>query len=145
MRIEPRARAGRSGAARALLLVAGCGEPDPFDRVGVSGSVTLGGAPIQSGDISFVPLQEGPSIRGSIADGAYAIARAEGPGVGPYRVEVYSVRPTGRRIPDGDNPGETIEETRNAVPDRYNLRSKLQVLVRPGEDQEFDFPLENAK
>lgn len=145
MRIEMRVRPGRwTGAALALLLP-GCGEPDPFDRVGVSGAVTFAGAPIPSGDISFVPLQDGPSIRGTIADGTYAIPRDEGPTAGPYRVEVYSIRPTGRRIPDGDNPGETIEEARNAIPERYNLKSKLQVVVRPGEDQKFDFPLENAK
>lgn len=135
----------RLGWLAAPLLFAGCGEPDPFDRVGVAGSVALAGKLLPSGDINFIPLREGPSIRGSIADGSYKIPRAEGPGSGPYRVEIYSVQPTGRKIPDGDNPGEMIAEARNVVPERYNLKSKLQVEVRPGADQSFDFPLENGK
>jgi hypothetical protein len=138
----PRAAKCWSLGLAMLVAVGGCGESDEFARVRVSGRVTLAGEPLPSGTISFVPLQAGPSARGEIAEGAYDIPRSAGPAAGPYRVEVYSVRPTGRKIVDGDNPGRMIEETRNAVAEGYNLKSRLRAEVKPNEDQRFDFNVE---
>jgi hypothetical protein len=131
--------------AAAVAPVGGCGPTDEFQHVGVSGHVTLEGKPLAGGTITFVPLGSGPAAHGAIADGSYAISRAEGPGPGGYRVEISSIRPTGRRVPDGEYPGQTVEETRNAVPDRYNLNSTLRADVAGSGDQTFDFALERAK
>jgi hypothetical protein len=132
------------------LLVAtagsgGCGPADEFQHVSVSGKVMLAGKPMKGGTITFVPLASGPAAYGTITDGAYAIARAEGPGPGDYRVEISNIQPTGRRVPDSEYPGKTIEETRNTVPGRYNLNSSLRAEVKGSGDQTFDFTLELAK
>lgn len=129
----------------AVAWEGGCSPADEFQRVGVSGKVTLGGKPLADGTVTFVPLASGPAAHGTITDGSYAIARAEGPGPGSYRVEISSIQPTGRRVPDSEYPGKTVEETRNAVPDRYNLNSELRAEVKGGVDQTFDFALESAK
>jgi hypothetical protein len=123
----------------------GCGPADEFQHVGVSGKVTFGGKPMPSGTITFVPLASGPAAYGTITDGQYAIARREGPGPGSYRVEISNIQPTGRRVPDSEYPGKTVEETKNAVPSRYSLNSTLRADVKPGSDQTFDFALEVAK
>ena len=123
----------------------GCGPADEFQHVGVSGKVTFGGKPMPSGTITFVPLASGPAAYGTITDGQYGIARREGPGPGSYRVEISRIQPTGRRVPDSEYPGKTIEETRNAVPGRYNLNSTLRAEVKAADDQTFDFALEPAK
>ena len=123
----------------------GCGPADEFQHVGVSGKVTLDGKSMTNGTITFVPLITGPAAYGTITDGQYAIARREGPGPGSYRVEISDIQPTGRRVPDSEYPGKTIEETRNAVPRRYNLNSTLRVDVKGDRDQTFDFVVEVAK
>lgn len=121
----------------------GCGSADDYARIPVQGRITLDGRPLESGTISFAPLNAGPSTQGAIADGAYAIGRSTGPAAGTYRVEIHSMRPTGRRVPDNDNPGETIEEVRNAIPDRYNVRSELRAEVKTGAGTPIDFALES--
>jgi hypothetical protein len=133
------------GLLAATAGVGGCGPADEFQHVGVSGKVTFGGKPMTGGTITFVPLASGPAAYGVIADGQYAIARREGPGPGSYRVEISDIQPTGRRVPDSEYPGKTIEETRNAVPRRYNLNSTLRVDVKGDRDQTFDFTLEASK
>jgi hypothetical protein len=129
----------------AITWGGGCGPADEFQHVGVSGKVTLGGKPLTGGTITFVPLGSGPAAHGTITDGSYAISRAQGPGPGSYRVEISRTQPTGRRIPDTEYPGKTVEETRNGVPDRYNLNSTLRAEVKGGSDQTFDFALEAGK
>ena len=123
----------------------GCGRADEFQHVGVSGKVALGGKSLMNGTITFVPLVTGPAAYGTITDGSYTISRREGPGPGSYRVEISRIQPTGRRVPDSEYPGKTVEETRNGVPGRYNLNSTLRVEVKGGSDQTFDFVLEVAK
>jgi hypothetical protein len=123
----------------------GCGPADEFQHVGVSGKVMLGGKPMTGGTITFVPLASGPAAYGTITDGQYAIARGEGPGPGSYRIEISDIQPTGRRVPDSEYPGKTVEETKNAVPRRYNLNSTLRVEIKGDRDQTFDFALEAAK
>jgi hypothetical protein len=133
-----------------LLLAAtswsvGCGPADEFQHVGVSGKVTLSGKPMTAGTITFVPLASGPAAYGTITDGSYAIARVLGPGPGSYRVEISHIQPTGRRVPDSEYPGKTVEETRNSVSGRYNLNSTLRADVKGSNDQVFNFALEVAK
>jgi hypothetical protein len=132
-------------AATAGSGCSGCGPADEFRHVGVSGKVTLGGKPMTSGTITFVPLASGPAAYGTITDGSYTISRGEGPGPGSYRVEISNIQPTGRRVPDSEYPGKTVEETGNAVPGRYNLNSTLRADVKGARDQTFNFALEAAK
>lgn len=134
----------RLPALALIALAAGCGPADPYARVRVSGQVVVDGKPLEQGEIGFVPTRDGPSAHGPVAAGRYDIARADGPAAGPYRVEVRSIRPTGRTVPDRDNPGQTMPETRDAIPDRFNLRSELKAEVQPGADQSFDFTIDTT-
>jgi hypothetical protein len=136
---------GVLGLLAATAGSGGCGPTDEFQHVGVSGKVTLGGKPMTGGTITFVPLASGPAAYGTITDGQYTIARREGPGPGSYRVEISRIQSTGRRVPDSEYPGKTVEETKNAVPRHYNLNSTLRVDVKGDHDQTFDFTLEAAK
>ncbi|WP_165227889.1 hypothetical protein [Aquisphaera insulae] len=126
----------------ALVACVGCGQDDGYRRVAVSGKITVDGNPLETGTISLVPIQAGPAVQAKIAAGEYAIARSEGPAAGAYRVEVYSVQSTGRKVADGDNPGELIDEARNIIPERYNLRSELRAEVKPDGDQQFNFAVD---
>jgi hypothetical protein len=146
MRTRP--HAGPAGAMLLTLLAAalsGCRDrSDGLDREAVSGSVTLDGRPI-AGDITFIPKANGPSAGGWIADGTYSLGRSTGPAPGLYRVEILSIQPTGRTIPDRDGPpGGTTEERKNVVPGRYNVDSKLEAEVKKGGPNTFDFRITSA-
>jgi hypothetical protein len=134
-------------AAAAILVaaaVAGCGEAsDGIDRQPVSGSITLDGKPL-AGDVTFIPIGNGTSAGGTIADGAFSIARTAGPSPGLYRVEISSVQPTGRSIPDRDGPpGSTTEERKNVVPGRYNVNSQLRAEVKKDGPNTFSFEIKS--
>ncbi|WP_165075925.1 carboxypeptidase-like regulatory domain-containing protein [Paludisphaera rhizosphaerae] len=129
----------------ASAWLGGCGPNDEFLHVGVAGKVTLDGSPLTGAAITFQPLASGAAAHGTVEAGAYSIARSEGPGPGAYRVEISKTAPTGRRIPDSEYSGQTIEETRNAIPSRYNINSELKVDVKPDVDQTFDFDLKSKK
>jgi hypothetical protein len=126
----------------AVLAAGGCGAADDVPRVGVSGKVTLGADPLATGTITFVPLVSGPAASGPINEGAYSIGRSQGPGPGKYRVEIYSVRPTGKQVKDRGIGQELTEERRNFVPRRYNTESELQAEIKPDSDQVFNYDLE---
>jgi hypothetical protein len=130
----------------ASAAVAGCGpEPDGVDRRAVSGAVTLDGKPLPKGDIVFNPTGPGASAGGTINDGRYAIDRPLGPSAGPYQVLIYSVRPTGRKVPDPEGPrGSTVDEMANVIPERYNVKTGLKAEVTKDGTNRFDFDLTSA-
>lgn len=94
-------------AAIACLVCSGC---TTDRRVPVQGQVTVSGQPVDSGTISFEPIDgRGPTEGGSIERGQYRIAR-----VTPGRkiVRIVAVRKTGRCVKPGPPFGadETVEE-----------------------------------
>lgn len=119
-------------------LTMGCGASD---RAGVSGEVTLGGQPVQNGSISFVRTdgsrRANEAAWGKIENGRYSIPATAGPMIGKNRVEIRWPRKTGRKNPADPN----LDEYAEAIPDRYNANSELQVEVRPGNNT-FNFALQ---
>ena len=81
-----------------LPLVAGCGD----GRLGVSGSVTVNGQPMESGTINFRPTGDtkGNSAGGGIVDGKYEVRSEKGLKPGTYKVTIQGYRKTGRKIRD---------------------------------------------
>ncbi len=78
---------------------------------------------------------------GPIRDGRYSISAGQGPVVGLNRIEIHAQRKTGKNIPAAlADPGEMMDETGEAIPDRYNTKSTLQREVKPGRNV-FDFEL----
>jgi hypothetical protein len=125
----------------------GCGgEDDGFERFPVEGRVTLDGKDLESGTVNFVADQNGPSESCEISAGRFQLPRDQGLSPGTYRVEVYSIKPTGRKVPDPDNPKQLIEERTNVVPPHYNINSKLKAEVPPaGLKEQLTFTLTAGK
>lgn len=127
-----------------LLLIVGCGVADEYgQRFPIAGKVTLDDRPLATGDVVFTPTGDGPTVQAKIIDGAYAVGTAEGPTAGTYRVEIYSVQPTGEKVFDRGE-GEVIEQTKDLIPPTYNVSSTLQAVVRTDGERTFDFSLKSA-
>jgi hypothetical protein len=131
--------------AIALLgsALGGCGNPGNHAKI--HGKVTLDGAPMATGSIRFVPAPGTPGAitGGDIKDGQYEIAVAKGPAIGTNRVEIQSMRATGKRIHDAMlPPDQTAEVFENAVAPKFNSESTLEVQVKPG-DNTADFDVQS--
>jgi hypothetical protein len=145
-----------NGTALLMLAaaLAGCGgEDDPWPRAAVSGQVTLDGAPLASGTITFFPsgTTKGPAAGGEIVAGKFSIPARTGPVVGTNRIEVRSVQKTGRMVEspsavEADGPateGMLVEEYADIVPQRYNTYSELERTIEPDIENLFDLRLES--
>ncbi|MDY0170607.1 MAG: hypothetical protein RBS80_28965 [Thermoguttaceae bacterium] len=105
-------------------------------RASVSGTVTLGGEPVDGGVIQFVPVGgEGRKASASISGGRYDIPEASGPNVGPHRVMINWPKPTGQVSPDGEGM-----ETAEAIPPQYHADSTLEAEIKAGKNT-HDFEL----
>ena len=139
-RIEPGRPAARLTLVVAMglaLTVAGCGSPsDEYARFAVEGKVTLDGQPLKSGTISFIAKGVGASASAEVADGSFRLGESDGLSPGGYRVEVFSLQPTGRKVPNADESGTLVDETTNVIPERYNVRSELTTEIPPGGSKE---------
>ena len=92
------------------------------------------------GNVVFLPTAgSGTRAAAAIENGSYSLSAADKLRPGIYRVEISWHKPTGRKIASAD-PGIMIDETREAVPARYNTESTLTVEIGSG-DIEKDFAL----
>lgn len=143
-------------AALLCLLGAGCADEEGPERVAVHGTVRLGGEPLASGQIRFIPTDDnaGPAAAATITDGHYEFDDVTGPVVGTHRVEIEATNYLGFEIDDeqafasfaesGEN--RNPERTRNPVPPVYNDQSTLTRTVEAGDETVLDFELDpNAK
>jgi len=111
-------------------------------RVEVTGKVTFDGEALESGSITLIPLGEGTSAGATISGGKYVVDRAKGPSPGEYKVEIYSSRPTGKKVAGTD--GETMEdEYVNVIPPTYNVQTELRIVLKPDGVNEHDFELKS--
>ena len=87
--------------ATIALAAAGCGgKGDGIAREPVWGKVTFDGKPLDDGQITFSPEAGGePAAGAAIKDGAYSLSRSDGPAAGPQRVNIWSRKPTGKKVP----------------------------------------------
>lgn len=127
-----------------LSSLAGCGDEGP-ERVAVAGKVSLDGKPLPTGKVTFVPIDGPTAAVAEVRDGVFRAEGADGPAAGRYRVEIVAVEPTGKKIPNPDAPGATLDEERDLVPERYNARTELLAEVKPGADNSFEFALSSKK
>lgn len=141
--LVPFRTAAALAAAAGLLVAAGCGD----NRSAVSGRVSLDGKPVEAGTISFVPeaTTKGPSAGATIANGEYRVEGENLPVPGSYRVEITATKKTGKMIPAGSPApkGTMVEETVQAVPEKYNKKSTLQKDLKAGSNS-LDFDLTTA-
>jgi hypothetical protein len=113
-----------------ICLIAGCKETSPSS---IHGTVTLDGESVELGNIVFLPASgSGPRAAAPIEQGVYSIPASEKLVPGSYRVEISWRKPTGRKSASAD-PGMMIDETREAVPAKYNTDSTLIVEIGRGD------------
>ena len=134
----------RKAAAPLLLagLVVWAGGCGGAGQTSVKGAVTLDDQPVGPGSISFLSTGEGgANAAAAIEDGKYQTPPDRGPRPGTYKVEISWPKKTGKKIPSLD-PGIMSDETREAIPAKYNAQSTLTVEIQPGENVK-DFHLKS--
>lgn len=126
-----------------LMMLAGCGKSDPFNRQAVSGTATMDGKPIPYGNIEFAPAEGQPTnLSLEIKDGKFAVDAKGGLAPGKYIVRFQGF--DGPMPPPGDAPGTYIGPVPKViVPNKYNAQSTETIVVKPGEKNEFTFALKN--
>src|SRR3954470_7491453 len=115
----------------ASALLAGCGgAEDDLPREAVSGTVKLNGAPLKAGTIEFRPAGPGAANAGvaPIADGNYAIARAEGLVPGKYQGMITgALAEAAPASAKTEMPGDTPppkKPVKEPIPAKYNAKSE---------------------
>lgn len=105
----------------------------------VAGIVTLDGDPIPQGSILFIPVDGNPGVTtgGAIEAGRYQLQGDASPTAGWHRVEIRSMRKSGRMVPKPlAAPGEMVEGEEEAVAPQFNLASVLKVELQPGPNEQ---------
>jgi len=133
-------------AAGLLIVLGGCGS-DPLGRHAISGNVTLDGAPVEKGSISFQPTAQATTSSGAvITGGKYSIARENGLPVGKYRVSINAPQPgTGTDVPADSMPGEAPPEAVEMIPPEWNVNSNQTIEVKASGPFEFNFEVATKK
>ena len=108
----------------------------------VYGTVTVGGEPVQSGEVIFVPIEgtPGPRSMGKIQDGSYRVEARGGVTLGTHRVEVFAEGKTGNMVPGRE--GAMVEEKGRLGPPVYATeQSPLRLTVSKQETGEFNIEI----
>jgi hypothetical protein len=103
----------------------------------ISGTVTLDGAPLKTGQIRFVPVDgQTPTAGAVITDGKYSTKLAPG----EKTVEISSPREAPARPMYSDAPPPPAAAGGELVPARYNANTELKIEIKGG-DNTKDFAL----
>jgi len=92
-----------------FIFLLGCGENS---KCTMSGSITLDGNPVKSGNISFYPLglETNRKVATVVENGKYQIETNEGLIPGKYKIEINWTKETGKKMLSQD-PGIKINQT----------------------------------
>lgn len=114
-----------------LLCLLGCGEP----TVPVSGEVTYDGKIVETGQISFIPVDQVAAPDAAVIEnGRYSLKVSPG----EKRVEIRASRPLPPARQNNPEMGLLYEDF---IPKIYNDESTLTASVQQQGAQEFNFPL----
>lgn len=117
-------------------VLAGCGAPDR-----ATGTVVFDGRPVETGVIVFQPLRRSAAAQGSLIEGGKYVVEC---GAGPHRVEIRGTRPMDESRVPRTMPrlgGAPINE--DSIPAAFNTESTLEVEVKAGGPNVFDFDLKS--
>jgi hypothetical protein len=107
----------------------------------VSGTVTLDGQPLKSGNIRFVPADgQTATADAAITDGQFTATMPPG----EKKVSISAPKVTGKKRVYETPDSPMIDIVEELLPAEYNVRSTLTLNVAPG-DQSKDFELKSAK
>ena len=116
--------------AALLFTFIGCGAGD--GKVPVSGVVTIDGAPMPDGYVTFTPAGGGTPEAAPIAAGKFEL----GVKPGAHRVEIEASHFVGEK-----NPIMGLQPREQYVPARYNSETTLQSEVNADGENAFTFDL----
>lgn len=130
-------------ASLTAFCISGCGGGggDVPDLGTVTGTVTLGGAPLADAQVVFQPTKGRPSSGVTDSDGYYELiynADNNGATVGTHKVSISTYR---EESPDDGSDDIIVPES---VPAVYNTDTTLTSQVEAGSN-EFDFALEEGE
>jgi hypothetical protein len=115
------------------LFLLGCGTRKPV----VEGQITLDSVPIGKGAIQLIPVDgKGQTAGTGVVDGRYRMEASPG----TMKVIVNWPQANGKMMDPGGS-GQMIDRYVESVPDRYNEKTELTVMVKPGVNV-ADFALE---
>ena len=121
----------------ALTACWGCGGAgDRYQRFPIQGTVEHDGKPLKTGVIAFIPGGDGAAGTADVVDGAFHLSATDGLSPGAYRVEVYRIQPTGKKISSSDDPSIQVDETANIVSKNFNTATTLKADIPPGGPKE---------
>ncbi len=111
----------------ASSLAVGCGKAKVV-RCPVSGTVTVGGEPVEVGSIEFMPDADssGPVCGGTITNGAYSIDKKGGPTPGNYKVRIVGSKSTGNKVEVPGAPGP-IDELIPVIAKKYAVPGGTEI------------------
>lgn len=127
-----------------LATTLGCGKTDST-RASVHGTVTVGGEPIENGQIVFRPTggNSGPSAGATIENGHYSVAAKKGPMIGSNQIQINGREKTGKKIANYAFPGgPPLDEYREIVPKHYRGDESILIYEVVSGDQEKHFELD---
>jgi hypothetical protein len=134
-------------AGMILFLVAtvGCDSGDGLNRQAISGTVTLDGQPLSSGNILFEPAtkESGTAVGATIRQGTFAIPRNQGPVPGSYRVRIYASSTT-QAPPASGQSERTPRPMVERIPARYNTKTELNTVIIAGRANHHRFDLNSS-
>lgn len=135
------------------MLQVGCSSSDQPELGQVTGIVSLDGKPLTGVAVVFQPANGRPARGTTNAEGKYEltyIRQTKGTKVGPNRVEIAPSE-EGVETDDVEAGDDEIQQVpqqsksgKPVVPERYNVRSELNVNVKSGQNT-IDFQLESLR
>ncbi|MDB5339877.1 MAG: hypothetical protein JWN70_5496 [Planctomycetaceae bacterium] len=128
-----------------LMGIAGC--QTGVSQFGTSGEITLDGAPVEQGSITFFPdaaNTSGSTAGAVIHQGKYTVPADKGLTPGLYQVKITWSRKTGKKVEASSPhpPGTMIDEESEAIPAKYNTASTLTADIL-AHDNTLDFDLKS--
>jgi hypothetical protein len=131
------------------LSIVGCGgaEADTRPHQAISGEVTLDGAPLQQGQITFEPKSkaDGVGAFSKISDGRFSVSRNEGPVPGGYFVRIEAIDPSTVPATAPRKPGEPKQfdppSPKSLIPAQYNTETELDAEVKADSSNTYKFEL----
>jgi hypothetical protein len=112
-----------------MFVATGCGDGAKLGDV--TGTVTIDGAPVEKGSISFFPVDgQGPATGGEIMAGKY---ESQAP-LGNCKVEIRVPKVVGQKklYDTADSPVQNILE--EVLPPKYNETTELRLEVNAGKN-----------
>jgi hypothetical protein len=130
--------------ATLMAAVLGCGKGDTGGRLGIAGSVTFQGKPLDKGTIEFSSTGEIAAMTGAmIKNGSYEIPAEKGLPPGKFLVRISSVaEDPSAPVPEMPGmPEDGVGEAKELIPAEYNTESKQEVTVTSDGPNQFDFDI----